>query len=198
MTMSPDRLDRHGVWLAIAGFLCTRAIILVVALLAPQDRTRPDRTGVVVRCATRTVGRWPLRPDHDGRLSGGDYGYCRVLPRLSALRPAACGALQAGRRAHHRVARRGARLCCAILFLGAAVYGRADGALGDHALELLPAGDVPVGWLRRRRVRDVCGGGALALAAAAILAGRRRERICDGHPPDRSGAGGRGAGFDHR
>ena len=42
--MSPmgDRLERYGIGLAAAGFLCTRAIILVVALLAPQDRTRPD------------------------------------------------------------------------------------------------------------------------------------------------------------
>jgi hypothetical protein len=42
MTLSGDKLERPGVWLAIAGFLCTRAIILAVALLAPQDRTRPD------------------------------------------------------------------------------------------------------------------------------------------------------------
>lgn len=42
MMAAGDRLERYGVWLAVAAFLCTRAIVLVVALLAPQDRTRPD------------------------------------------------------------------------------------------------------------------------------------------------------------
>lgn len=61
------RLERHGLWFAVAGFLLTRVVVWVAAYAAPQDRARPD-----------AAGKWwsdvPLM-----RWDGGHYGHIQRL-----------------------------------------------------------------------------------------------------------------------